>query len=308
METTSPLFSVIIPTYNRAQLVGRAIQSVLDQDCKDWELLVVDDGSTDNTKEVVLDYIKRVPQVKYFYQKHQERSTARNRGIEEASGKYICFLDDDDYYLSHHLSTFKQALGRLSDPWTILRTGFIRKKDKISRKSNHYHSRKHHHPVRFAAFHFCSTCTLCIPRIFLLEDDFPPAFRHWQDTHLILRLLAKHPFYQLPALTYVYFHHSVMGSQAIYTFPDARDRIQNNIAAIEDLFSRYGQIISPFLPTHTQAFLVAQKYMDHAHGALHYGNRVLAWELFRSSIRASSSLQILASRCKFILKALLLTS
>ena len=92
-----PIVSVIIPTYNREEVLPRAIKSVLNQIFKDFELVIVDDGSTDNTKDVVKNF--NDDRVKYFYQKNQGVSAARNLGIKKARGKYIAFLDSDDEWL-----------------------------------------------------------------------------------------------------------------------------------------------------------------------------------------------------------------
>jgi glycosyltransferase involved in cell wall biosynthesis len=93
--------SVIIPTYNRGWIIKEAIDSVLAQDYTEFELIVVDDGSTDHTSDV-LDSYRNV--IKVFSQKNKGVSAARNRGIAEASGQFIAFLDSDDLWLSQKLS------------------------------------------------------------------------------------------------------------------------------------------------------------------------------------------------------------
>ena len=92
--------SIIIPTYNYAQYICEAIESVLNQTYKDFEIIVVDDGSTDNTKEVIKPYLNKI---KYIYQQNSGPSAARNRGIKEAKGEYIAFLDADDIWLAQKL-------------------------------------------------------------------------------------------------------------------------------------------------------------------------------------------------------------
>ena len=89
--------SVIIPTYNYARFLPRAIESVLNQTCQDFEIIVVDDGSTDNTKEVLMPFMDRI---RYIYQDNKGISGARNRGIRESKGTYIAFLDSDDTWVS----------------------------------------------------------------------------------------------------------------------------------------------------------------------------------------------------------------
>lgn len=107
---SSPFFSVIIPTYNRAQCLKDAAQSVLDQSFTDFELIVVDDGSTDDTWPLIRSFCEKDHRVRYIYQQNAERSAARNNGIREANGKFICFLDSDDLYLIHHLQGFHETI------------------------------------------------------------------------------------------------------------------------------------------------------------------------------------------------------
>jgi glycosyltransferase involved in cell wall biosynthesis len=97
-----PQVSVIIPTYNRAWVIKEAIDSVLAQDYAEFELIVVDDGSTDQTSDV-LDTFGNV--IKVFSQKNKGVSAARNRGIAEASGNFIAFLDSDDLWHPQKLSS-----------------------------------------------------------------------------------------------------------------------------------------------------------------------------------------------------------
>ena len=101
------MFSIILPTFNRGHMIRLAIESVLSQTYNDWELIIVDDGSTDKTKDVIDKFIEKDNRVKYLYQKNQERSAARNNGIKEAKGDWICFLDSDDIYHVNHLEEFK---------------------------------------------------------------------------------------------------------------------------------------------------------------------------------------------------------
>ena len=94
------MISVIIPTYNSGAFISEAIHSVLCQTCTDYEIIVIDDGSTDNTREIIE---KKFPQVRYFYISNQGASKARNYGIQRARGEYIAFLDADDLWLQEKL-------------------------------------------------------------------------------------------------------------------------------------------------------------------------------------------------------------
>lgn len=101
--------SVIIPTYNRAEYVTQAIDSVLAQTYTDYEIIVVDDGSADNTKEVLLPYMDRI---RYIYQENAGASAARNKGIKAAKGDWIAFLDSDDEWLPGKLAVQIRAVER----------------------------------------------------------------------------------------------------------------------------------------------------------------------------------------------------
>jgi glycosyltransferase involved in cell wall biosynthesis len=110
MSANNPLVSVIIPTYNRADVVGRSIRSVLNQSHENFNILIVDDGSTDSTEEVVKSFDD--DRITYIYQKNQGANTARNRGIKIAEGDYISFLDSDDVFYPDYLS---RSIGAISN-------------------------------------------------------------------------------------------------------------------------------------------------------------------------------------------------
>lgn len=108
--------SIIMPTYNRAHCIGRAIESVLKQTWKNWELIIVDDGSTDNTTFIVEKYKQQIGPQLYYYKKVNEGvSKARNIAIKRSRGGLIAFLDSDDYYYPHKLERQVQALDNNPD-------------------------------------------------------------------------------------------------------------------------------------------------------------------------------------------------
>ena len=107
----SDLISVIIPTYNRAHLIKKSVESVLNQTYKNLELIIVDDGSTDNTKEII-EYINDERIVYIKQAKNLGASAARNNGIDLAKGKYIAFQDSDDTWLLDKLEKQINALNK----------------------------------------------------------------------------------------------------------------------------------------------------------------------------------------------------
>src|SRR5579863_5435892 len=136
-----PFFSIILPSYNRSQLISVPIRSVLAQTFNDWELLVVDDGSTDDTREVALSF--KDSRITYIWQPNAERSAARNNGISKAKGKYICFLDSDDYYLDNHLSALYKAIESYQEPKGMFVTDVLRNEGGVLIAVEHERSDKH---------------------------------------------------------------------------------------------------------------------------------------------------------------------
>jgi glycosyltransferase involved in cell wall biosynthesis len=104
----TPFFSVIVPVFNRAPVLGAALRSVLAQSCQDFEIIVVDDGSSDNPRAVIESMGD--PRIRFVRQENQGGGTARNTGINAAQGRFIAPLDSDDTFLPHHLQSMKTLL------------------------------------------------------------------------------------------------------------------------------------------------------------------------------------------------------
>lgn len=96
MSKISPVISIIVPCYNQAQYLPETLQSVLEQDYRHWECIIVNDGSPDNTEEVALEWCSKDERFKYFKKENGGLSDARNYGIKHSVGKYILPLDSDD--------------------------------------------------------------------------------------------------------------------------------------------------------------------------------------------------------------------
>lgn len=106
-------FSIVIPTYNRVEFILLAVKSTLDQDYANFEVIIVDDGSTDTTPEVVATITD--PRVRYLRIANSERGAARNAGVRIATGDYVTFLDSDDVLYSDYLSTAAKNLTMFKD-------------------------------------------------------------------------------------------------------------------------------------------------------------------------------------------------
>src|SRR5689334_17186104 len=110
----APFFSVVIPTYNRAHIIRGTIDSVLAQTDPDFEVIVVDDGGTDATGEVVRAVTD--PRVTYQRKANAERAAARNFGAARARGRYVEFLDSDDVFYPNHLAAARRLIAAAGEP------------------------------------------------------------------------------------------------------------------------------------------------------------------------------------------------
>jgi len=111
-NNNQPLVSIVLCTYNRAHLVKRAIASVLIQSYRNWELIIIDDGSTDNTESVLMPMVKSDPRIAYLRHPNKGLARSRNVGIGLADGEYITFLDSDDEYREEHLAHRVPLMGK----------------------------------------------------------------------------------------------------------------------------------------------------------------------------------------------------
>ena len=188
-----PLISIIIPTYNRSWILKEAIDSVLSQDFTDFELIIVDDGSTDKTQDILNAYSKDII---VFKQNNRGVSAARNAGISLASGRFIAFLDSDDLWLPKKLSAqvdfFKSNRDAL-----ICQTDeiWIRNGVRVNPKKKH---------KKFAGDLFKQSLSLCLVspsavmikrRLFEKVGVFDETLPACEDYDLWLRISCRYPVY-----------------------------------------------------------------------------------------------------------------
>ncbi|WP_289037006.1 glycosyltransferase family 2 protein [uncultured Zobellia sp.] len=119
------MFSVVIPLYNKAHTIVNTLQSVLSQSYSEFEVVIVNDGSTDNGVEVIQNLTKD-PRIKIIDQENQGVSAARNRGVEESSFDYIAFLDGDDEWESKYLERMHEAIVKHPEAGMFCSAGTIR--------------------------------------------------------------------------------------------------------------------------------------------------------------------------------------
>lgn len=202
-----PFFSIILPTYNRSQKLVNACDSIRNQNFTDYEIIIVDDGSTDNTKEVVQEILMTYSNIRYFYKVNEERSIARNFGIEKAEGKYISFLDSDDILYPNHLQVAYSLLQRNNFP-EVGHLGF----EMIDENGNRL-SVVNNLDVTFKEKLIHNNFLHC-NAIFIRNDIarqihfIPSKFAILsEDWYVWLRLAARYPFYFDNTVTSAVIHH-----------------------------------------------------------------------------------------------------
>ncbi len=209
----SPSISIIIPAYNRENLVASTIESVLKQTYKPLEIIVVDDGSTDNTLDVLKQY---GDDIKIIQKENGGSASARNTGIQHASGDYIAYVDSDDTWDADKLSIFVKNLAQCKDPDNVFMFSDFRRYD-INKAEYLPLSQTEIYPNIFNSFHeitdslyVCEGIELlkCLlepypmyPSTFLLSRNIHDNFL-WNDNsifcedfELVLRVATITPFY-----------------------------------------------------------------------------------------------------------------
>lgn len=186
----NPYFSIIVPTYNRGSFIKTALDSLEQQGFKNWECIVIDDGSTDNTRSILDGYCKNKPRFKYHYQENQERSAARNNGIKEANGKYICFLDSDDYYLADRLEKLHKEL--IDKKYNLLFTGIIFEYNQKRTESKYV--RPEQNILDYLAKNVIGIPQVCLKREIFKFHQFNPQISIGEDFELWVRLSKEYKF------------------------------------------------------------------------------------------------------------------
>lgn len=185
-----PFYTVVIPAYNRADIIKQTIQSVLNQSFSDFEVLVVDDGSEDNTLEVVKSIDD--PRIRLFSQKNCGASSARNKGIDEAKGKYIAFLDSDDAFLMHHLQQASDILEAGEDICTFTKV-IVERDDDIKYLKPHRAPREGEHISDYLMCDrgFVQTSSLIVPKALAQKVRYDESLSKGDDYDFAIRLVAS---------------------------------------------------------------------------------------------------------------------
>ncbi|MDD5217909.1 MAG: glycosyltransferase [Candidatus Omnitrophica bacterium] len=226
-----PSVSVIIPTFNRVAFLKDAIASVMAQSFTDWELIVVDDGSTDATPIVLQNYIEQDHRIRSIWTSNNGVAKARSLGIEAAKGKYISFLDDDDYYLPGKLeSQFKH----LEDNPSLM---FVYGYAEVVDVKNDYLKMAPRNPAH--SFHDLICDSVILPTSVLVRKvvldefgGFRAGLKTCEDYDLWLRIAHKYPFAFYPEIVSRYRRHDSNITHNIYQIYSDENRVRQHLLLI----------------------------------------------------------------------------
>ncbi|MBR2469123.1 MAG: glycosyltransferase family 2 protein [Fibrobacter sp.] len=267
------MISVVIPSYNRAPLLKRAMESVLNQSYSDIELIVVDDGSTDDTAQVVGKF--KDSRVRYVYQKNSGACVARNRGVDEATGDYIAFHDSDDLWHSNKLELQLEALTKQGADVLFCRMNRVVSGKKVGLVSDYFKSGflpKNELPMSIG------TQTLIGKSLVFKQEKFDPEMTRFQEFEMLVR---------------------IQKSFSIYCMDDALVDYLLQDDSISKKPERYLQAWNLMLQKHPDFMVTYASSRDRVardilRNALCVSDRKMRWKMIRMAFKFKTSLKMLA--------------
>jgi hypothetical protein len=219
-----PRFTVLVPTYNQAEFLPACLESLRAQTFTDWEAVVVDDGSTDATPQVLADYAAKDPRIRPFRQSNGGVGAALNHALREAQGQWICWLSSDDLFLPETLATFGAAQGEhpevrffhgdfleLLHPGGALRPGPADRARTLPAPALQ--------TAQFLHGNYLHGISICVQRSLFVEvGPFKPELRYAQDMDMWFRMSARTPLHFLDQRLCITRVHTGQGTHG---FPEA---------------------------------------------------------------------------------------
>lgn len=304
-----PQISVIIPVYNKEKFLSKCLDSILNQTLKDLEIICVNDGSTDNSLSILKNYAKQHKQIKIITQKNQGLSGARNSGLLKAKGKWITFIDPDDYI---DAETYKTALSNVSDNPNLICFGiktFGKSTSEQNQSDKKYYKIKYSNvvPATDAVIWNtdCSVCNKLFDAAIIKKYGIKfPEGRNYEDACFYFKytaLIQKILF--IPKYFYHYLRHenSIMfqtfsktdkALDHMYILEDIYDFYQKNAIfeskknLFEKQFVAYFYFAQRYVLNEKKAIDVARELIYKLHLDRHYPNNELISEIINKKNRA----------------------
>ena len=237
MRNIQPLVSVIICNYNYSQYIGEAIESVLNQTHKNIELIIVDDGSIDDSREVIKGFVEKHPAIRYFRQSNKGIVATRNYGMRLAKGDFLCFLDSDDYFDHDYIENFLKFAIKNNTDIVYGDSHMFSDDGKISKKSIF----PDYLPETLKAVNIINICSLVKTKV---------AHKQSFDAHLNRQSHEDWDFFLGLALSGAKIAH-LKGNYLHYRIkPDSR----NNFRTIQQYQKTYNYVVDKYSKKYPQEF------------------------------------------------------
>lgn len=276
MNDASPRFSVVMPAYNRRKLIRDAVRSVLDQTFTDFELIVVDDGSTDGTVDVLSDISDK--RLTVLTQHNAGPGAARNKGIGVAQGTYVAFLDSDDLYMPWTLETYQQALLNQSQPSLLICTAqdFHHANELAALEPESLQTQHFDNYYQAAANNFwIGASVVAVKRqVLMVSGGFNNAKVNQEDCDLWLRLGVAPGFVAIS---------SPVCSGRRWHDQNVSHEMDRNIKGVEYLISQFKHGAYPKSDIKALLTILTRHIRPASLDCIKHGYRDVAWELYRAS-------------------------
>ena len=279
--------------------ISNAIESVLRQTCSNWEIIIVDDGSTDNTKEVVESFNDN--RIRYIYQDNAERSAARNNGIRNTKGDWVCFLDSDDEFTPNHLQLISEYIQKENLSTGLICTGLMQQNAKYNLEKSFLDLSRNN--LLEISEKFLIPAQVCLHRSILQHQQFDEHYRLWEDTHLWLRITAQFPLYQIEeytAIQHIHVNGTVVEGMKTIRIKD----VHQYVNAIADLRDNYSRLFEGKFSKNQFNKYIDSKYRMYLYQARQNKQAFVAWQIWMKSIFHKPSLYLILELPKIFINKL----
>lgn len=263
-------FSIIIPSYNRAEIIKKTIDSVLRQSFEDYEIILIDDASADNTEHVIK--LINSAKIKYFKNTvNSERCISRNNGINIATGKYICFLDSDDLFLENHLQVLHDNILQKNEPEAMFFSNSFLGFENGERIEKEVPGFDEINKFEYLLRYTPNPARVCVSKTILNSVCFDKNIPGIEDLDLWLRIANRYPIFHIQKYTNIYYIHDEM-----YTLAD-KERYTKELSFFKYVANK--PELKNKLPKHSMNRLFS---MCHFHLAVEADQRHESLSLFRN--------------------------
>jgi glycosyltransferase involved in cell wall biosynthesis len=254
-ESNRPLFSILVPTYNQAEFLPDALESLRVQSFSNWEAIVVNDGSTDDTKNVLERFAMFDKRIRIFHKENGGVATALNEALKQAKGNWICWLSSDDLFepdkLKIHFDEFqKRPNAKFYHTLYYGLNHATGQKVRLGQSDGRFLPPKEDQVISFFYTNYVNGISICAHRsVFDVVGSFNPALRNGQDFDMWLRIAGKFPFDFIEKRTCTYRVHTNQGASK---FPEAGE-YDSSLACAEYLNAHTFAELFPFVDLRAKA-------------------------------------------------------